>query len=97
MSYGIGDWKLRIGELRIAGGQGQGRVRGCLCELELPESGDAEEDNHDRVEEIAKAFFESLIQGSGVDVGGVKVIGHVEGEGNQIVRQYMQLLKFART
>lgn len=96
VSFGIGDWKVRIGELRMLGGQGQGRIRGCLCEVELPEDVGDDQGSQEGIKELAKAFFESLIEGSGVDVGAMKVIGHVNGEGSQIVRQYMDLLKFAR-
>jgi TATA-binding related factor (TRF) of subunit 20 of Mediator complex len=96
-SFIIGDWKVRVGELRITGGQGQGRVRGCICEVEFLFGDDDEEEDHEEIEGLAKAFFEGLIQGSDVDLAGMRIVGTAAGKENKLVRQYMELLKFART
>jgi TATA-binding related factor (TRF) of subunit 20 of Mediator complex len=96
-SFETNDWKIRVGELRISGGQGQGRVRGCICEAEFLGEGDGEEGDEGDAEGVITAFFEGLVEGSGVDVGNLKVIGKVCGKGNALVRQYMDLLKFARS
>ncbi len=96
-SFLIADWRIRVGELRISGGQGQGRVRGCVCEVESllgdeeEEVGDPEENNG-----LARAFFEDLLESSGVDASAIKVIGPVTGGRDGLIRQYMDLLKFAR-
>ncbi|ERF71888.1 hypothetical protein EPUS_01803 [Endocarpon pusillum Z07020] len=97
-SFLIGDWQIRIGELRISGGQGQGRVRGCVCEIEGllgdndDEDGDTQENNG-----LARAFLDDLLQGSGVDASGTMVIRPVERGRDGLIRQYMDLLKFARS
>lgn len=96
-SFLIGDWQIRVGELRISGGQGQGRVRGCVCEVDFllgddEEDGDPEENNG-----LARAFFEDLLQGSGIDPSAIKVIGPVTSGRDGLIRQYMDLLRFARS
>jgi TATA-binding related factor (TRF) of subunit 20 of Mediator complex len=96
-SFEVADFKVRIGELRISGGRGQGGVRGCLCEIEFLGGDDGKNGDDEDIEELSRAFFQSLVRGSDVDAGTVKVIGPVAGEGSRLVRQYMELLKFART
>lgn len=98
-SFLIGDWKVRLGELRISGGQGQGRVRGCVCEVEFlfGDDGEEEEEDHEEIERLARAFFEGLIHGSDVDLAGMKVVGTAASRENRLVRQYMELFKFAKT
>jgi TATA-binding related factor (TRF) of subunit 20 of Mediator complex len=98
-SFLIGDWKVRLGELRISGGQGQGRVRGCVCEVEFlfGDDGEEEEEDPEEIEGLARAFFEGLTHGSDVDLAGMKVVGTAPGRENRLVRQYMELFKFART
>lgn len=96
-SFAVDDWQLRIGELRISGGQGQGKVKGCICEVELLDDSDGEDRSDEETERIVKSFFEGLVQGSGVDLGAWKVIVHTTGTAQKLVRQYMELLKFART
>jgi len=97
VSFIIGDWKVRIGELRISGGQGQGRVRGCMCEVEFLFGNDVEEEDREEINGLARAFFDSLIQGSAVDTRGMKVIGPLAGGRGGLMRQYMDLLKFSRS
>lgn len=93
-SFEMTDWKVRIGELRISAGQGQGRVRGCVCEAEFLGGGDGDQEG---MEGMARAFIEGLARDSSVAVDGIKVVGPVAGEGSELVRQYMDLLKFARS
>ena len=97
-SFLIGDWQIRIGELRISGGQGLGRVRGCICEVEFL-LGDDDDEDVDTQENngLARAFFEDLLQGSGADVSGIMVVKPVERGRDGLIRQYMDLLKFARS
>lgn len=95
-SFVVNDWKVRIGELRISGGQGQGRARGCICEVEFLGASDGEEGGVEPTEEIVRAFFEGLVHDSGVDLGGLKVIAEAPGQETQLVQRYMGLLKFAR-
>lgn len=95
-SFLIGDWKVRIGELRISGGQGQGRVRGCICEVEFFLGSDGEEDDREEIDGLARPFFEGLLHGSGVNAGDMKVIGPGVGQSNGLIRQYMDLLRFGR-
>jgi TATA-binding related factor (TRF) of subunit 20 of Mediator complex len=93
-SFEMTDWKVRIGELRILAGPGQGRVRGCLCEVEFLGGGDGDQGG---MEGMARAFIEGLARDSGVAVDSMKVVGPVAGEGSESVRQYMDLLRFARS
>lgn len=97
-SFLIGDWQIRVGELKISGGQGQGRVRGCVCEVEFLQ-GDDEEEDCDPEENygLARAFIEDLLQSSGVDASASKVIRPVTSGRDGLLRQYMELLKFARS
>lgn len=93
--FEIGDWKARIGELKITGGLGQGRVRGCVCEVEFPGGDDEDEGEEEEEREgVARTFLEGLLQDSGVDLGAMKVVGGFIGKENTLVRQYMNLLKF---
>lgn len=93
--FEIGDWKARIGDLKITGGLGQGRVRGCVCEVEFPGGDDWDEvEEEEEREGVARAFLEGLLQGSGVDLGAMKVVGGFAGKENRLVRQYMSLLRF---
>lgn len=96
-SFLVGEWKIRIGELRISGGQGQGRVRGCVCEVDFLSGEDDEERDHAEIDGLARAFFEAVVHSSGVDVHGMKITGPVAGGRDGLMRQYMDLLKFART
>lgn len=96
-SFEINDWKIRLGELKISGGQGQGRSRGCICEIELHGEANDDEREDEFTEEIATAFFKGLVEGSGVDIGKMRVIGKVPGREHELARQYMELLTFARS
>jgi TATA-binding related factor (TRF) of subunit 20 of Mediator complex len=97
VSFFVGDWKVRIGELKISGGQGQGRVKGCLCEVEFLDGNEDKDGTREEIVGLASAFFESLVQDSGVDVSGMKVIESTAHGEMRIVQQYMELLKFARS
>ena len=113
-----GDWRLRLGDGRIAPGQGQGRVRGMVAELEFCGLGDDEGDpseaneEHDNGgnaldwegrEKMLKSFWDGLVSGSEVSMERLQVVVKVPGieKGEKgdltLVRQYMELLRFART
>ena len=116
-----GDWRLRLGDGRITLGQGQGRVRGMVAELEFCGLGDDEEEEGDPSEtneehnndgggldwegreKMLKSFWDGLVSGSEVSMerlqAVVKVPGIEKGEKGDLtlVRQYMELLRFART
>jgi hypothetical protein len=113
-----GDWRLRLGDGRITLGQGQGRVRGMVAELEFcgvgDDEGDPDETNEGQNnsgdgldwegrEKMLKSFWDSLVSGSEVSMerlqAVVKVPGIEKGEQGDLtlVRQYMELLRFART
>jgi len=96
-SFLIDGWKFRLGELRISGGRGQGRVRGCVCELE-PVSVDYDDEERYGAElaKMARVFFETVVQGSGVDVHEMKIVGPIAGGRDGLMRQYLDLLTFAR-
>lgn len=97
ITLGMDNWKIRVGELRISGGPGQGRVRGCLCELEYVGDEEGLERAPDRLADLAKAHLKGLAQDSGVDLGEMRVIAPVPGgNGVSLVRQYMDLLQFTR-
>ena len=91
----IGDWRVRLGELKISGGRAHGKVRGCVCEVGYFLADNGEQRDSGEIESLARAFFEDLVQGSGVDARGMKVIAPVAGAKNGLVRQYMDLLEFA--
>ena len=95
-SFAIDDWKVRIGELKISGGQGQGRVRGTLCEVEFLGGADGEERDDEEIVEVLKAFFEGLAEDSGIDVSKMKVTEKVASKESELIQRYMDLLKFAR-
>lgn len=97
-SFLIDGWKFRLGELRISAGRGQGRVRGCVCELE-PVSADYDDEEKYGAElaRMARVFFETVVQGSGVDLYEMKMVGPVAGGSDGLMRQYLDLLTFART
>ena len=96
-SFEINSWKVRIGELKISGGQGQGRIKGCICEIEYHGEANEGERGEEITEGVATAFFEGLVEGSGVDIGRMRVIGKVSGTEHELVRQYMDLLIFAKS
>jgi hypothetical protein len=96
-SFIINDWKIRIGELRISGGRGQGRVRGCVCELEPLFIDDDKERDDAEMAGLARVFFENVVQDSGVDIHEMKIVGPVAGGRDGLVRQYLDFLTFART
>jgi hypothetical protein len=98
ISFLIDGWKFFLGELRISGGRGQGRVRGYVCELEpVSVEGNDEERDGDESAKMARVFFESMVQGSGVDIHEMKIVGPIAGEKDGLIRQYMDFLTFART
>ena len=98
--FGIefGDWRIRIGEVRqTAGGGGQTRVRGCVVEITLI-SGDDEEDDisaEDR-ETLFGGLWEQLDLEGGRPFVNVPGVGG-EDKGLDLIRQYMDLLRFTRS
>jgi hypothetical protein len=111
-----GDWRLRLGDARITAGQGQGRVRGMVAEVEFC---DVAEDavsngptdgaeNAEYVvdwegwEKMLRSFWDGLVRETGVSMDRlqvvVKVPGVAKGEKDELtlIRQYMELLRFAR-
>ena len=114
LELGGGDWRVRIGDAGIVGGQGQGRLRGTVVEVEFlgEEDDDGSEDGNGEGEvdwevreAMLKAFWESLIErsNSGIGIEGMGVVVKVPGiktkeelKGEGLVRQYMELLRFAR-
>ncbi len=72
-------------------------MRGCVCEVESLLGDEEEEEEAEENDRLARAFFEDLLQSSGVDASAIKVIGPVKSGGDGLIRQYMDLLKFARS
>jgi TATA-binding related factor (TRF) of subunit 20 of Mediator complex len=96
-SFLIDGWKFRLGELRISGGKGQGKVRGCVCELEPISADDDDEERYGaELARMAKVFFDTVVQGSGVDIHEMKLVGPIADGRDGLVRQYLDLLTFAR-
>ncbi len=92
-----------MGDAKITHGQGQGRMRGMVAEVEYLEGEDEEEGgviDWDWRERILRSFWDSVVDGSGVGMEGMRVVVKVpggQGEGEMgLVRQYMELLIFAR-
>lgn len=112
-----GDWRLRLGDAKITSGQGHGRVRGMVAEVEfrdvaedeVPNGAGEQTDNGQDVidwegrEKLLRSFWDSLVRESGVSMERlqvvVKVPGVAKGEKDNLtlVRQYLELLRFART
>jgi len=98
-----GEWRVRIGDAKVSIGQGQGRVRGVIVELESAGDGDEADLDWAAREKTLRSLWDALVRGSGVNMDGLRVVvkvpGVEEGEGRDmvLVRQYMELLKFART
>ena len=92
LGYEIGDWKIRIGEVRQMSA-GQPRPRGVVVEVAL--GSDTEEDENSK-DEMFKGVWEQLgLQGGKVFID---VPGTESTPGDlDLVKQYMELLKFART
>jgi hypothetical protein len=89
-----GDWRLRLGDGRITLGQGQGRVRGMVAELEFCGLGDDEGDPSETNEEhnnggnswdwegrekMLKSFWDGLVSGSEVSMERLQVVVKVPG------------------
>ena len=105
-------WRVRIGELKISAGQGQGRVRGTAIEVESCTMGDDDEDHGvgeqqqrdwEAQEAVLRSFWDSLIDGCGIGMEGLRSVVRVpitesSDKGDfLLVRQYMELLRFVRT
>ena len=112
LDLGDGSWRVRIGELKISAGQGQGRVRGTVVEVESSAMGDDDEDStggeepHDdweARETVLRSFWDSLVDGCDIRMEGLRSVVKVPLAGTSgkndslLVRQYMELLRFART
>jgi len=100
-----GDWQVRLGDAKITNGQGQGRVRGMVAEVEFCGDGEGEGEevvDWDGREKMLKSFWESAVDGSEIGMDGLRVVvkvASIQKEGKDdlmLVRQYMELLKFAR-
>jgi hypothetical protein len=111
-----GEWRLRLGDARITGGQGHGRVRGMVAEVQfcnvaeddVPNRAGEEMDNGPDVvdwegrEKLMRSFWDSLVHESGVNMERLQVVvkvprvGKAEKVDLTLVRQYMELLRFAR-
>ena len=91
-----GDWRLRLGDARITAGQGQGRVRGMVAELEFcgideagvstgateeAENGEYAIDWQSR-EKLLGSFWDGLVGGSGVSMDRLQVVVRVPGVAN---------------
>jgi TATA-binding related factor (TRF) of subunit 20 of Mediator complex len=107
-----GDWRMRIGDVRITSRQGQGNIRGVVVEVQYCGDEDEEDDGQDDEKEQAKwnvrdqmlrSFFEAAMRESNVAMEGLRVVIKVSGvkktESSEwvLLRQYMELLRFART
>lgn len=97
-SFEIDDWRVSIGELKISGGQGQGRVKGILAQVELLGGADADggQGGDEEVPDAFKAYFAGLSEGSGVDVSKIKVTERVASQEHEFIQRYMDLLNFTR-
>lgn len=103
IGYQFGDFSIRIGEVRQMSG-GQPRSRGVVIEATLPSGAVNDEDMESGDEEGLGAQSKYiLIQGIWEQLGlqggrsFVNVPGMDEGPADlEVVRQYMELLKFAR-
>jgi len=110
-----GDWRMRIGDVRITSKQGQ-NIRGVVVEVQYcgdeDEEDDGQDDGQDDEKEQAKwnvreqmlrSFFEAAMRESNVAMEGLRVVIKVSGvkktEPSEwvLLRQYMELLRFART
>jgi hypothetical protein len=107
---------LRLGDARITAGQGQGRVRGMVAEVEFcdvtedgaPVEASEEAENGEYAvdwegrEKMLRSFWDGLVCESGFSMDRlqvvVKVPGVAKGEKDDLtlIRQYMELLRFAR-
>jgi hypothetical protein len=127
-----GEWRLRLGDAKVTGGQGHGRIRGMVVEVEFgdvakdevpnrveeervsaPSGGGGggvvdvddvdDDDDWDGREKLLRNFWDSLVRESGVSMERLQVVVKVPGvaKGEKVdltlVRQYMELLRFART
>ena len=103
IGYQFGDFSIRIGEIRQMSA-GQLRPRGVVIEASLPSGAvNAEDMESDDVERISAQAKDFIIQGIWEQMGlqggrsFVNVPGMDQGPADlDVVRQYMELLKFAR-
>jgi len=105
-----GDWRVRLGDLRITAGQGQGRIRGVLVQVETNQDDDEDEldedksapTNWDIYEPMLQAFFEATFRGADISMEGLRHVVRIPEIGIKdslqlvLVRQYMEMLRFAR-
>ena len=99
--FEIGEWKIRVGEVKQTGGAGQARVRGCVIEatMAVPEDDetfDGDEIGNERREELLKEIWDHLGLVDGKAFVKVPGIG-IQKDGFGLMRQYMELLRFTRT
>jgi hypothetical protein len=119
-----GEWRLRLGDAKVTGGQGHGRIRGMVVEVEFGDvakdevsnrveeeerdsapggGGDDDDVDWDGREKLLRNFWDGLVRESGVSMERLQVVVKVPGvaKGEKVdltlVRQYMELLRFART
>lgn len=91
--FEIGDFRVRVGEVRQGGGGGGQMARGAICEVEWV-GGDDEDDN-EKMEDWEAA--EAVIRGfwEGLGIRGARsvfsVAGLAQGEGS--VRQWLEVLR----
>ena len=93
---------VRVGELRVTGGQGAGKVRGVIIELSMREDAD-EGDAIDVAarEVVLRAALETRFRGSGVNFSNAKLVSKLisnEPEGSrhaEMVALYSELMRVA--